>query len=581
MARLHELHSAFKSLTAQYHAQQQHLHNQQREAATQQEQQHKARQQDSSSRRAAAAAAAAAVTGLGDKQGRPGRQQQSNQLKLQHKQTPEADQVKLHAKQVSSLGARSSGDHEPPAAAATFQVQIKALQQQYQSSVIGLSAPILSTLALLTDGLVAAGEGPAILGLYTWVQEKLTPVWQGISKMYGLDMSVDTAAEFASVEDQASGPSSSSTQLLLAWLPAAAAEAESRYESALQLYDAFLQSPVSSADVGVCLAGFVLEHMAACYAALGDWQGLTKLSRMHSSAAMPSSPTMPQQQQQHVFSTHNWMLGGSAALEALQHWEPLDLANSRQQHRGQQDQHGLSRGTAGRYVGSKRSEQQTIGSLDQSGLLHGPLTSLSTSERAILRAMVAHRRDSNDNSTSTDRAVDSRQRQRGRGRGRGRTPGVPQQHEQQEQYLQHHGPDSLAFTGLLEALHSVSSNPLFLISAADGGICPGDSQQIGPPSARLQELVVMHLLQAVSGVQQENQVTPSSISGLKSQEVLQTAIKGWLSMTNSQATKEGSNGSSLWAAALAPDGGLHRGRFHRLGMVLPLIQVTHRAWEVL
>jgi hypothetical protein len=69
------------------------------------------------------------------------------------------------------------------------------------------------------------------------------------------------------------------TMLLLAWLPGAAAQASGAYECALQQHAAFLASDVSSSVLGAPLSTFVQEQMAACYAALCDWQGLAQLVR--------------------------------------------------------------------------------------------------------------------------------------------------------------------------------------------------------------------------------------------------------------------------------------------------------------
>jgi hypothetical protein len=569
MARLQELHSTLKSLTAHYQAQQQQLHQQQQQQEKEREKERRQRESGASSAAAAAeasAAAAAAISGLGggaqqqqsDRRARQGKQQHGKLQRGQQLQQQQQDgarassptpgeQTKLRSRQAAlvtaegqtgSTNSSSSSSSQSPA----LQEQQKALGQDFQASLLRLAAPVLSTLVLLVDALLQQGEASSIAGLQAWVHSSFHATWRAVSKFYALDLSLDLDSsgvglgsgqtEPQSDWDPAAGAAQNntrSTQVLLAWMCAAAAQAEGRYEEALQLHAAFLQSDACSIPLGSCLRGFVVEQMAACYAAVGNWQGLTGLS---SSSRRGVHTLQDQQHQQQEFPARHWTLAGAAGVAALQQWQHASGQRRQQQQHGQRQLPGSS-------------HQQ----LDAS-----QLPGLTSAAQTILSTVAALQVASASSSTSPVSQLQQLQQQQPLHVG-----AVHQQ--QQQQQRQQQLPVLLAE---VQAQLQQLSSPQYLTKSTSSS-SSGDVHH-------WQQLAVLQLLQAALSAQlfaQQAEPTADLHAGLakllQMLPRLQHSREVWCSVSRSS--------SCCWDGALRSDGQLQSSCFGDVQLAMPLVQV--------
>lgn len=562
IARLRELESGLRNLTAQYRTQQQQL---------QQQQQAQQQQPISSRPTAAAAAAAAAITGLVGQQSERGSRdskQQGKHTKQPQQQQDSKEQRRLRSKQPEqSPAADSAGrtsdntNKKQTTAAAATQEKLAALQRHYESSVLRLSSPVLSTLVLLADALIASGQAAAVTGLQSWAHDAFLKVWKGVSSLYALDISFDVQEGLDTVDEQAEGQQAasgqmSSTMLLLTWLSGAAAQADGRLEAAVGLYQDFLQSQACQVPIGACLQGFIVEQMAACYAAAGDWQGLAKLSSREAmlNALQLNSTTS-------TIGAHHWVLAGSTAAKQLQQWQTHAFPSQ-----VQQPSHPSGQRSSLVAAGDAQSPHLVPNMLQQQ------LTGLTAAEQVILRALQVI-----NGSTSPAVVPEAQQRpQRGRGRGRGRGRPGRQAAEaaQQAEALQQPAATTDVMADLRTELQQLTSNPLHLSSAISGSTPASLSMAVFQPSGKLQQLAIMQLLldsASVRGVGADDEHTGR----------LQTALAGLVSDKSRQqlAGRYDSSGSSridAWSGLLTSSGKLHQGVCGAVRDVMPLVQV--RSW---
>jgi hypothetical protein len=560
MARLQELQSTLKSLTAHYPAQQQQLHQQQQQQEEKREKERRQRDSGASSAAAAAeasAAAAAAISGLGggaqqqqgDRRARQGKQQQGKLQRGQQLQQQDVarassftpgEQTKLKSRQAALVtaegqtGSTNSSSSQSPA----LQEQLKALGQAFQASLLRLAAPVLSTLVLLVDALVQQGEASSIAGLQAWVHSTFHPTWRAVSKFYALDLSlgVDSSSDLGLGSgpaepqpdwDAAAGPAQHnlrSTQVLLAWMHAAAAQAEGRYEEALQMHAAFLQSAACSIPLGSCLRVFVVGQMAACYAAVGDWQGLAGLTS--SSSSKRGAQTVQEQHQQQEFSAQHWTLAGAAGVAALQQWQHVFG------QRGQQQQQQGQRGEQ-RHLPSSSHQQLDVSQLP--GLTSAAHTILSTV--AALQAASA--------SSTTLHAPQ------------------PQKHQQQPLHVgQQQLPVLLAE---VQAQLQQLSSPQYQARSTSSSTSNVHHWQ---------QLAVLQLLQAALSAQLAQQPASGAHLHAGLAELLQMlpcaqhSREAWCAVS-------GASSSCCWDGALRSGGRLQSSCFGDVSLAMPLMQVRH------
>lgn len=552
MARLQELLATLKTLTAHYQAQQQQLHQQQQQHDREQD---KAREQatsSSSTAAAASAAAAAAITGLAgsgqqtDRKGRQGRQ--GRQAKGQQQQQQEPELAKLKTKQAPAADSQA-GSSVPP----VLPEQQKALSQAFQAAVLRLAAPVLSTLVLLVDALIQTHEASTISGLQQWIHSSFHPVWRAVSRFYALDLSLDAAGVGGSsvAESQqdwgfgagaaaaagTAAPQPQSTMMLLTWLQGAAAQAEGRYEAAMQLHAAFLASEACAVPLGACLRGFVVEQLATCYEAVGDWQGLAGLSSIGGASR--------QQQQQPVVGAQHWILGGAAGVAALQQWQ-LATASTTAPLVQQQQQYGA---------------RQRLGVderlLDASSV--GQLPGLSAAGQVIMNAVATLQALSNKGSSGKGVGQQQPDVRSGQGKHhrRGSAPAARHGQQQQQQQL------GTVLAEVQAQLQQLSSNPLFIMHASTGGSNGGSRQ-----AKQWLQLSLLQLLEGAlsAGLQQQQQPDQQQQQGPD----LPAAI-GHLLQTLADTGRPA--GSRCWDRALRCDGQLAASCFEEVGCAMPLVQV--------
>jgi hypothetical protein len=584
MARLQELHSTLKSLTAHYQAQQQQLQQQHQQQEVEREKDRRRREMGASSAVAAAAAsaaAAAAITGLSgsaqqqqqqqqsDRRGRHGKQQQGKLQRSQQQQqqqqqgtgrasspTP-GEHTKLKSRQASAAAADgqpggSNSSSTPPA----LQEQLKALSQAYQASVLRIAAPLLSTLALLVDALVQLGEASSISGLQAWAHSTFYPTWKAVSRFYALDLSLDASGSsglgsssapeephqpeddpLAAAAAAAAGGvqgSTAGTLLLLSWMRGAAAQAEGQYELALQLHAAYVQSEAASIPLGQCLSGFVVEQMAACYAAVGDWQGLTGLTASSSSSSRQGvqAGLQQQQQQQQEFGAQHWALAGAAGIAALQQWQETEVNKQQQQQQHQRGQQCLRAGMFSR-------------------LDCAQLPALTAAAHTIMNALAVLE------SSSASSKAPLQQQQQQQGLLQRHKQGGSLQHNQQAQQQQ----QQQVLSEVQAQLQELSS-PQHILAA-----CSSSQGQ------RWQQLAVLQLLRAIlSSHQQQQQEQQGGVLSGGVEQLLQL-------LPHLQRSNQGLWGASYvrsscsWDGALRCDGRLQASCFEDVKYATPLIQV--------
>lgn len=660
MARLQELHTQLKALTGHLQAQQQQLQAER--------ERHKARQQEGSATAAAAAAAAAvAISGLGPQQqqeqqqrqqrGKQGWQQHSAASRAADGGTPEPRRLKgRQAAAATATGgagatATAAADTEPSAGAtqaaaggAAVAEQLRLLQQRYQASLLQLVAPVLATLVLLADACVAVSEPHVVLGLQQWVHQGFHSVWQSVSQLYAWDLlsaeqldagddefdedmlQLGTGAATAAGDGGAGASSKQQQQqrqnaaagpsmLLLSWLPAAAAQAAGRYEEALTLYRSFLASEVCNTSVGSALRPWIYDQIAACYAAVADWQGLAQLC----TAQQGPSGLTQQQQQQHQQQqsdlqvlpgapwAQHWCLAGAAGVQALQAWA-LPQAGEQQRlgllaveqhldrHRGAGPRAGRGRSLQGAVTSPHNLLHAVCLDVQQEGLPN----SVSLAGVAMLNAVSALQHCSD---RSSGIGADAEQQQQagliagptsprgsrgGRRAGRGR---VGQRAHGQQQHLQ--VADALGAAGseqkhqvlvhvfeqIQQVLRRLEADPFVVNAAALWGI-GGSSKSSPGASGGLQQLALMQLLQgqlleqlqahSVAATPQEDLSVQSSSQLLYVLRHLSHARNG--SSSSSQVTAL--DGSSVWSAAFRPDGRLVSSLFGDVRPAVALLQVS-------
>jgi hypothetical protein len=398
MARLTELHSQLKALTAHSQAQQQLLQQERERQKAQQ-------MEGSASAAAAAAAAAAAISGLGAGPQQHQQQERARDRSQQQQATGKAsnniEQRKLKGRQataahdaehVQQTANAAAAEAAGATAALPVSEQLRLLQQQYQAVLLQLAGPVLSTLVLLADAAVATGEPHVVLGLQRWAHQGFYAAWETVSQLYSLD--ILAAAAVPSPEDdlqdlddylqvgagsaagggkegstagssagrQQQQQTASPSMLLLSWLPAAAAQAAGRYEDALQLYGSFLASEACSTGLGGATKPWVQEQMAACYAALADWQGLTDLCNAVRGFGQQQQ-VMQQQGTQEPTAVpwlQHWQLAGVVGVQYLQSWCMPGSAHEQQHRAGLQviEQHLSGPGRGGRLGSRGRGSEQ-------------------------------------------------------------------------------------------------------------------------------------------------------------------------------------------------------------------------------
>jgi hypothetical protein len=579
MARLQELHSTLKSLTAHYQAQQQQLHQQHQQQELEKEKDRRQREIGASSAAAAAAAsaaAAAAITGLSgigqqqqqqqaDRRGRQGKQQQGKPQRSQQLQQQQGnarassptpgEQTRIRSRHTAASS--STADGQPGSSSSqtpALQEQLKALSQAFQGSLLRLAAPVLSTLVLLVDALVQQGEASSIAGLQAWAHSTFYPIWRAVSRFYALDLSLvagissglgfgdafegpqpqldeDLAQPAAAGAGAAAQRSTHSTQLLLAWMRGAAAQAEGQYEAALQLHAAYLQSEACSIPLGQCLRRFVVEQMAACYAAVGDWQGLAGLTSSSSSSGS-SRPSLPEPQQQQDIGVQHWALAGAAGIAALQQWQVAGRSEQQQQHRGQ---HRLP------------------GSVHHHRLDSSQLPGLTSTAHTILNALAALESASTRSASAPQpqQVLVRRQKQ-----------GAPVQygHQQVQDAL------PLVLSEVQAQLQELSSPQHILLA------CSSSSSSSNPQ--RWQQLAVLQLLHAVLAGQQQQQQERQDDAQLGAVEQLMQFLPHM--QGSNQGLGEASFASSCcccWDGALLCSGQLQASCFADVQCATPVIQV--------
>jgi hypothetical protein len=649
MARLTELHSQLKALTAHSQAQQQLLQ--------QERERQKAQQQEGSAAAAtAAAAAAAAISGLGAGPQQHQQQQERSRDRQQQQQglgkaSNNPEQRRLKGRQATAApdadniqqGSNAAGTAAAEAAAPPVSEQLRLLQQQYQAALLQLAGPVLSTLVLLADAAVAAGEPHVVLGLQRWAHQGFYAVWETVSQLYSLDILAATAAVPSHEEDlqdlddylqvgagsdavrgqggSAAGSNTGRQQqqtaapsmLLLSWLPGAAAQAAGRYEDALQLYGSFLASEACRTGLGEATKPWIQEQMAACYAALADWQGLGNL------CITVRSPWQQQQQQQSLQQQsvqepaavpwlQHWQLAGVVGVQHLQSWCMPGAAHEQQSRASVQviEQHlsGSGRGSRlgargrgaeqGQHNGSVHSSSSEV--LQQYRLdLQQSCGAASQAALAVLHATAALELCASSTEAVSTASSDGREGllhvlqqgpdspRGGAGRGRGRqgllqptaaavAAAAQQQQELQQQLVLQ------AVTDLRQQLAALQSNPFIVLP----GVCSVFDVSTSSLSTHstLQQLSVMQLLQ--------HQLAQSLKPGQQEQLGAQTDQVGHLlsclALLSDRDIQSGSRSScrsgsavdSIWSDVLQQDGRLAGSLFDDVASTTALLQVSQQ-----
>jgi len=659
MARLQDLHTQLKALTGHLQAQQQQLQAER--------ERHKARQQEGSATAAAAAAAAAvAISGLGpleqqqqqqqQQRGKHGRQQHSAASRAAEGGTPEPRKIKgrqgTAATATSGVGATataaaetepSAGATQATAGGAAVAEQLRLLQQRYQASLLQLVAPVLATLVLLADACVAGQEPHVVLGLQQWAHQGFHAVWQSVSQLYAWDLlsaeQLDASDEeldedmlqlatgaAAAAGDGGAGASSKQQQrqnaaagpsmLLLSWLPAAAAQAAGRYEEALTLYRSFLASEACNTSVGSALRPWVYDQLAACYAAVADWQGLAQLCSTQQGPA-----GLPQQQQQQqcelqVLPGAPWgqhlYLAGAAGVQALQAWALPQAGEQNRLGLHAVEQHLDRHRGAGR-AGRGRSVQGAVNS--PHSLLHAMClqdclpNGMASAGVAMLNAVSALQLCSDRFGGSGMHVIgaDAEQQQQGglvagatspRGSRGGRRAGrgrVGQRTHGQQQHLQVADALSAAdseqrhqvlvhvLEEIQQQLRRLGADPFIVNASALWGIAGSSRSNMGT-SGGLQQLALMQLLQgqlleqlqAHSGAAtpQEGLPVQSSSQLLYVLRHLSHARDYNASSSSSSSQVAALDESSVWSAAFRQDGRLVGSLFGDVRPAVALLQVS-------
>jgi hypothetical protein len=587
MARLQELHTQLKSLTAHSLAQQQLL--------KQERERQKAQQQEGSTAAAAAAAAAAAISGLGptvqqDEQQVQQRGKQQQKLpqqpqlhtssrgsitpeqprRVKGRPAPEADPEQQRSGGVASAAASAGSG----AAGLTIAEQLRLLQQQYQAALLQLAAPVLSALVLLADSCVGVQEPLVLLGLQQWVHKGFHAVWEAVSQLYAWDLlyeerlglddsdSDDGAEPFLQSQggdtgSTAAGSSSAArkqgqqqpqqqrasapSMLLLSWLPAAAAHAAGRYEDALRHYGSFLASEACSTGLGAAVKPWVHEQVAACYAALADWTALAELCDMHKQQE-PQCPPWWQ----------HWQRAGMAGVSYLQSWCLPAASQQQQQGPGSLhaiEQHLSQHSSAGR---GSRGRSQDAGSASGPGGVPGRLDAqqgfvpgVSPAALALLHGTAALELYADSTSSSGGSVSGMSQEARlvsvrgGRGRGRSRQ-GLQSQPlqdaaqasfaaEQQQQRV------LLALEEVQQQLQALQHNPFFICPAAStiGSICSSSSSSLSSSTGlhSLQHITLLQLLRSqLLQERQQHRQSPSAAGADTPSSLLQSPqqLAQWL-----------------------------------------------------
>ncbi|KIY93301.1 hypothetical protein MNEG_14661, partial [Monoraphidium neglectum] len=179
--------------------------------------------------------------------------------------------TQLHVRQPEAAPADSA---PAPAPAALGPAEHRA---QHEAALLRLAPAAAEALAGCASALVALGDASGVRGLREWGVEALAPLWKLEAQLSEFD--------FEPTEGDNSGGGSGSGAL--AWLLGLEAQAEGRLEDTAQLLAACVANSSgggsgggagSSAALGSpYVQGVLMEHLADCYAALSDWQGLRRL----------------------------------------------------------------------------------------------------------------------------------------------------------------------------------------------------------------------------------------------------------------------------------------------------------------
>lgn len=643
MARLQELQAQLKALTAHSQAQQQLLQ--------QERDKQKARQQEGSATAAAAvAAAAAAISGLGTgpQQQERGRERQLPQQQQAHEPPSRGadagtEQRKLKGRHNAAQAANDpqqpssgSASTSPGSSMPSVSEQMRMLQQQYQAALLQLAAPVLSTLVLLADACVAAREPHVVLGLQQWCHRGFHAVWDAVSQLYSLDLlataddysgqAVDelgdldgylsiggsaaaagapgqhSASEKGVQQQQQQHAAAPSSMLLLSWLPAAAAQAAGRYEEALLHYRSFVSSEAASTGLGAACRAWLQEQMAACYAAIADWEGLVQLS-----TAQRQQQPLPQQQADPQLDAipwvQHWQFAGTAGVKHLQDWG--EAAAGPAQHNGMGLQtieqhlgaHGRgSRGDrAGRGRGSHHADRGhgPHGNLPHLLRLDLPgrcVTSVSPATLAVLRATAALEVcckggvGSSSDSNTLEGLGEFQQRLsargvagRGPGRGRHSAAGQSQQHhaavmldpEQQQRVL------AEALQEVQQQVEALQRNPYVICLALSSGMDRTSHGRCNGSTLPLLQLLQQQLAAALDPQQQHGQHAVQSIEQL-------VQLLSSLPATSSRCGSSSTAPDAVWSTGLRQDGQLTSSVFGDVASATSLLQVGPQlCWHAL
>ena len=266
----------------------------------------------------------------------------------------------------------------PPAAAADQQQQQR---QQVEAGLKRIVPGVLEALAATAAALCALHDGDALAGLHAWACDSFAPLWSPLVTQFEIE---SAAAGPAALQPGAEDCAPALLNHPLGWLAAAAAQAAGRHEQALAAYAAFRRSPAGAWQLlqGASLQGWLVDRMAECYAAVGDWSGLAH----HAAAAvqLPLCSSGPDGRLSAAWA--GLAYAGGAGASALQQWDETWRQQQQASGRGSVPAGLLARPARLLMQGTELLEGATTAS---GGAVAKLLQQIAAEEGALLQAAAA------------------------------------------------------------------------------------------------------------------------------------------------------------------------------------------------